>query len=202
MAISELDKLKAEAETLNIDIEGLTKDEIADRIKQVKDASKKTKKVKPSTPTLTQDEIDRAIEAINGQSFGEKPSPADRRLIAKYTNMKRQEAETLVRIIVTPADTNKLQLEGEIITGTNNLLPSYKKFIPFNNEKGWHVSTLLYNILKEKETTIFVKKRKGNTTISEPRTIKAYNITVLPPLTKDELKALAEEQKARNSIKD
>lgn len=115
----------------------------------------------------------------------------------KYNN-----AMKLVRVIVTPNNPSKKDLEGEIFSVANSIC-SIKRYVPYNNEKGWHIENILYHMLKEKKTQVFSNKTlKDGTSVRVGREIPAYNITVLPPLTEKEKEDLAKAQRARQSIED
>ena len=113
----------------------------------------------------------------------------------------RREALALKRVVVTPKDPSKQNWEGEIFTVSNDVIGDVKKFVPFNIDKGFHVPKIIIDALSSKECTIFVnKKGPDGKSVQEAKLIKAYQITELPPLTKEELEELGREQAARHSI--
>jgi len=109
----------------------------------------------------------------------------------------RKKALALKRVIITPRDPMKQDWPGEIISAGNDVIGEVKKYVPFNVETGWHIPQIIYNVMKEKKCTIFVKKRVNGQMVNEAKLVSAYSITDLPPLTKDELEELAREQAAR-----
>ena len=113
----------------------------------------------------------------------------------------RQEAAKLVRIRVNCMNPNKKEWEGELFTVSNSVVGSFKKYIPFNNEDGWHVPQIIYNLMKERECQIFytAKDAKGNKS-RKGKLIKEFAIDTLPDLTKDELEDLAKKQAMANAI--
>ena len=113
-----------------------------------------------------------------------------------------KEAMKLVRVIVSPNDPIKHQLEGEIFTVSNSLIGSYKKYVPFNNQAGYHIPQIMVNMLQEKKAQIFPLERRNGRDVRVAKEIKAYNVQILPPLTKQELQDLAKSQQARQSIED
>lgn len=114
---------------------------------------------------------------------------------------QKQEASELVRIRVSCMNPNKKEWEGEIFTVGNSLVGTFKKFVPFNAEDGWHVPRIIYNQLVERQCQIFVAARdeRGNTT-RKSKIIKEFAVEVLPPLTRQELDELARRQAMANAI--
>jgi len=86
-----------------------------------------------------------------------------------------------------------------VIKKLNNGKP-VKKYIPFNNEEGWHIPNILYQHLLAAECQIFAKVTRNGQDFMEPKNIKAFNVEVLPPLTEEERQKLAIKQKATGSI--
>lgn len=107
----------------------------------------------------------------------------------------RREAGRLVRIRVSCMNPAKKEYEGEIFTVSNAVVGTFKKYVPYNIEKGWHVPHIIYEHLKERECQIFqtVRGPRGEK-IRKGKMIKEFAIEVLPPLTPQELKDLAQRQ--------
>lgn len=107
----------------------------------------------------------------------------------------KKEQLKLVRVRITCMNPTKKEWEGEIITVSNALVGTVKKFIPFGAEEGWHVPQILLNVLKEREFQHFyiVKDERGNK-VPRGKNMKEFAIEVLPPLTKEELEKLANKQ--------
>ncbi|WAW11628.1 hypothetical protein nACB1_010 [Acinetobacter phage nACB1] len=100
-------------------------------------------------------------------------------------------AHKLVRVIITPIDQTKAtNLESELISAGNSHIGTITRLVPFGVE--WHVEQVILNALKEKKFQQFIKK-KGQYGVdsNETRYVPAYSITILDPLTEDELKNLA-----------
>lgn len=122
---------------------------------------------------------------------------------AEYVKAKREkvrrDAAKLVRVRITSMDPNKREWEGEVISAGSAKLGTFKKYIPFNVE--WHIPQIMLDALKEKRCSIFhtVKDHLGNK-VRKAKLVPAYNIEVLPPLSKEELKDLAEQQAMAHSI--
>lgn len=111
------------------------------------------------------------------------------------------EATKLVRIRVTCMNPAKKEWEGEILTVGNANVGTLKKYIPFNADEGWHVPTIMYEALKERQCQVFVStKTKNGVTMRQGKLIKEFAIEVLPPLTEEELKDLAQRQAMAKSV--
>lgn len=117
---------------------------------------------------------------------------------AKYQQL-RDENLKLVRAIVSPMCPTKREHQGEIFTVGNSVLGTVRKYIPFNTE--WCIPNfILKQILdKDLQTFVTVKDKLGRAT-RQPKTIKAYNVTILPMFTPEELAALEKDQTARKSV--
>lgn len=112
-----------------------------------------------------------------------------------------QEATKLIRIRVTCMNPAKKEWEGEIFTVGNNVVGTLKKYIPFNADDGWHVPYIMYEMLKERQCQVFVStKTKNGVTVRQGKLIKEFAIEVLPPLTEEELKDLAQRQAMAKSV--
>lgn len=121
---------------------------------------------------------------------------------AKSIESAHKEAMKLVRVIITPMDSNKAaNLESDIFCAGNSVVGTVKRTIPFGVE--WHVEQILLNTIREKTYQAFttVKNARGES-VTKTRTIPAYNIVELPPLTDQELKALADQQARTRSLED
>ena len=105
----------------------------------------------------------------------------------------------LVRIRLTCMNPEKAQWEGDIYTFINKHVGQVSKYIPFNPafyENGYHVPQCIVDILKDKKAVIFRTKKVGELETSEAIQINEFNIEILEPLTKEEMKELARKQAA------
>jgi hypothetical protein len=117
--------------------------------------------------------------------------------------IKETRAMQLVRVIVRSNDPLKRESAGEIFTVGNKTVnngQSVKKYIPFNNEEGWHIPRILYEHLLAAECQIFSKVTRNGQEFMEPRNIKAFNVELLNPLTQEEINKLEIKQKSTGSI--
>jgi len=121
---------------------------------------------------------------------------------AERSQLAREEALRLVRVVVNCMNPAKSLWEGEIFSVSNRYIGDVKKYVPFNNEAGWHIPYCIYQQLLERQCQIFytvVDKRTGMKT-RKGKLIKEFNVSVLPDLTTEELAELARQQATNNSI--
>tara|TARA_B100000470_G_scaffold213762_1_gene194526 strand:+ start:579 stop:1196 length:618 start_codon:yes stop_codon:yes gene_type:complete len=116
------------------------------------------------------------------------------------TKTGEKEAMKLVRIVVTPNDPLMSSYPGLIFTvGASGLNGGkmIKKYVPFNNEEGWHVPQVILNQIEYAEMQKFktVTMPNGEKQL-EPYITKKFNVRILDPLTKEELERLAASQAA------
>jgi hypothetical protein len=114
---------------------------------------------------------------------------------------REQKAMRLVRIVVSPNDPVRSGFPGHIFTVCSSKINrgrAIKKYVPFNNDEGWHVPHIIYEQIKSAQMQKFkpVKMPNGETAM-QPYLTRMYNVEVLPPLTEAEIAALAAAQKAR-----
>jgi len=114
-----------------------------------------------------------------------------------------KKARSLVRCVIHCADPSKREWPGEVFTVSNSLVGTIKRYIPYGSESPTHIEQLLLNTLLEKRVAIGTSKPGKN---GVPRrivkSIPAFNITVMPALTPDELQNLAKNQAVRNATSD
>lgn len=146
------------------------------------------------------DKVANAIAGTKEEAEPEEVVAVPESVLDERTRL-RNEALELVRIRVACMNPNKKEWDGELFTVGNTLIGTQKKFVPFNNEEGWHVPRIIYNMLVERECQIFVSQRdtRGNT-VRKPKLIKEFAVEVLPNLTVEELEELARRQAMAKSI--
>ena len=140
----------------------------------------------------TNTELDPNIVAkLSAMSFNE----AEGKAVKSARAEKQKEAMRLVRCTISCNNKNKSEFSGEIFCARNKILPEVKKFVPFGVPT--HVPLILLNMIKEKQYLVFrTKKLPNGQTVKEPSLIPEYNIQELPPLTQQELDAIARKQLA------
>lgn len=113
-------------------------------------------------------------------------------------NRLRREATALVRVRISSMNPQKKNVKGELLCVSNRNIGTIQRYIPFNRD--WHIEKVLYDALVAKEFMVFDREKTGRAGIEvvTPRCIPEFNIQVLPPLTKGELKDLAQRQAMAN----
>lgn len=121
--------------------------------------------------------------------------------IAQRNQRLRREAGKLVRVRVNCMNPAKSDYEGEIFTVSNAVVGTFRKYVPYNNEEGWHIPKIMLDMLQEKQCQIFINaKGPRGQKVKKPKLIKEYAIEILPPLTERELRDLAQRQAMANNI--
>ena len=145
-----------------------------------------------ASTTNTNTELDPSIIAkLSSMSFSE----AEGKAVKSARAEKQKEAMRLVRCTISCNNKNKSEFSGEIFCARNKILPEVKKFVPFGVPT--HVPLILLNMIKEKQYQVFrTKKLPNGQTVKETILIPEYNIQELPPLTPQELDAIARKQLA------
>ena len=107
----------------------------------------------------------------------------------------RQDAGRLIRVRVSCMNPDKREWPGEVYTVSNSVVGTYKKYVPFNAEEGWHVPNIIFKHMLERECQIFhtVKNDRGQK-VRVGKMIKELNIEQLPDLTPKEISDLAQRQ--------
>jgi len=146
------------------------------------------------------------IAAHLADDVPEEPQPAREvpsAAVARSTQLaeKKKKANKLVRVRVTCMNPNKREWEGEIIACGNRYFGNIKKYIPFDNAEGWHMPSILVDLLKSKKCQIFVERRnERGEKYKQGRLIPEYNVEILPDLSREQLEELARKQALSHAI--
>ena len=129
---------------------------------------------------------------LTGPSEAAKAAKA-KHLAAMQTPEKL--AMKLTRVVVTPNDPTMVNYPGLIFSvgasGLNNGR-MVKKFVPFNNEEGWHVPQIILNQIENGQMQKFKTVTRANgEKVLEPFLTKKFNVRILDPLTREELQRVA-----------
>lgn len=141
-----------------------------------------------------------SVEELLEMDASQEEDPKLRRLILRAQALK------LVRVRITNLDPGDAEIPGRIVTVYSKYTGKVTKLIPFGEatEGGYHIPQILYDHLKEQKfamrrevrgpgSAFGVKKRKTTW-------VKKYALEVLPPLTKEEVRAMAQRQTASQAI--
>lgn len=186
----ELTVLKQRAATLGIQFSNnIGIDTLRERIKQKLEGIEPSKE--PSSAS--------SINALTGEDDSKVLSKAEIR------DRIKKDALKLVRLRIVNLDPKKSKWPGEIITVANEVIGTVSKFIPFGEvtEGGYHVPNVIYKKMKSRKfLDIRVIKQKGKPDRVIEQWVPEFALEVLPQLTKEELKKLADAQAASGSLRD
>lgn len=148
-------------------------------------------KLKEMRAVILRDEEDVAAEAELPKSEQE------------LRNEMRLKETKLIRIQIACVNPNKAGLPGEILCVHNDYVGTVKKFIPYNEAgEAYHVPQLLLKMLKRKKFLQIKDPPKGSRASATTKLVPEYAITILEPLTEQELKDLARAQGAAEAADD
>jgi len=114
----------------------------------------------------------------------------------------RKEATRLIRVRVTCMNPGKKDWGGEIFTASNSVIGTIKKYVPFDNDEGWHIPVIIYNMIKERKCQLFrkVKDSKGSN-ITSTKLISEFAVEKMDNLTSKQLEDLAQRQTISGSVR-
>jgi hypothetical protein len=153
-------------------------------------------KLKLAVENALSDKPEASEEPVKG-----KAATAAKETEAQVKMRLNKEANALVRVRVACMNPAKKDWQGEVFTVSNSAVGTIKKFVPFNNEEGWHVPEMILGVMRERQCQIFVTEvAKDGTKLRKGKLIKEFNIEVMPALTLKELEELAQRQAMNQSI--
>jgi hypothetical protein len=129
-----------------------------------------------------------------------KVDPKDQNLIRSIVRAK---ALILRRVSIVNLDPADAELHGAVITVINKYVGKISKFVPFGDEgAGYHVPQIILNQLLNQKFVIRKSKKGGQFGVKTYKStlIPKFAITILPDLTQDELKHLADRQAASGTV--
>jgi len=183
--------------TLAAPINGMTDDEIRQELTDNGVTLHHKTGAKKLASTLAKVRTDEYKEDPKKSTSDFPPGSTEASRAAKVAAMQTPEklAMKLVRVVVTPNDPTMVNYPGLIFTvgvsGINNG-EMVKKFVPFNNEEGWHVPQIILNQIEYGQMQKFKTVTRANgEKVLEPYLTKKFNVRILDPLTPEELKEVA-----------
>ena len=110
---------------------------------------------------------------------------------------KRKEANKLIRCNIVCQDPTKRDWAGEVVSVSNRVVGTIKKFIPFSTPQGYHIPAMLLKILEARQYTSFstIRNIKG-VPVTKTELRPAFVITRLPALSTQELNVISDRQAA------
>lgn len=152
-------------------------------------------------PSIGVDKLREKIQAhLDGEEAKQPEEPKVEETKGKSRQDRRREAAELVRVNIACMNPLKKEWEGEIITAGNSEVGTFKKYVAFNTEEGYHIPRIILKQLQSRQCQTFyaAKDERGNR-IRKSKLIKEFNIEILPPLTPEELAELARRQSMSKS---
>ena len=137
--------------------------------------------------------------ALTGEDAEEAAEPVPEAPAAEsriqMRNRLRKEASSLVRVRITCMNPNKKEWKGEIFTVSNSVVGTFRKYVQFNTEEGWHVPQIILNMLKARQyQTFYTIKNERGVAVRKGKLVPEFAVEVLPPLTEKELLELSRRQ--------
>lgn len=141
--------------------------------------------------------VSAALTGEDAEEAAEEPVPeapaAESRI--QMRNRLRKEASALVRVRVTCMNPNKKEWKGEIFTASNSIVGTFRKYVQFNTEEGWHVPQIILNMIKARQfQTFYTIKNERGVAVRKGKLVPEFAVEVLPPLTEKELLELSHRQ--------
>ncbi len=148
-------------------------------------------------PSIGLESLRSKVSAALTEEAAEEPVPeapaAESRI--QMRNRLRKEASALVRVRVTCMNPNKKEWKGEIFTASNSIVGTFRKYVQFNTEDGWHVPQIILNMLKARQfQTFYTIKNERGVAVRKGKLVPEFAVEVLPPLTEEELLELSRRQ--------
>lgn len=133
-----------------------------------------------------------------------KMDPSTIEDVALRRQVIRAQALRLVRVKIQNLDPNDAALSGAIISLQNKYTGKVAKYVPYGeeSENGYHIPWMMYEHLKQWKFPLRKEQKGGRFGVKTYKTVMVnkFNIEILPPLTIDEIKQLANHQRAAQSI--
>ena len=141
--------------------------------------------------------VSAALTGEDAEEAAEEPVPeapaAESRI--QMRNRLRKEASALVRVRVTCMNPNKKEWKGEIFTASNSVVGTFRKYVQFNTEDGWHVPQIILNMIKARQfQTFYTIKNERGVAVRKGKLVPEFAVEILPPLTEKELLELSRRQ--------
>lgn len=139
------------------------------------------------------------LNPLAGDEAGKKP--------ARKKTARQELTDKCLRLIrcrIQNLDPKKKELPGEIFTIGNEVIGTVRKYVPYGEvtEGGYHLPWIIYQELENRRFLNIrtIKDRNTGQIRVETNWAKEFAIEVLPQLTEEELKRLANAQAAAGSI--
>lgn len=132
----------------------------------------------------------------------EKAEAVSNKKLSLHQQIRRDQTK-LIRVSIQNLDPKKRDLEGEIFTVANEYMGTVRKFVAYGEktQNGYHIPYCIYKHLLSRKFLLLTEKRpKNGQPYVEESLVNEFAITVLPPLTEEELYKLGQAQIAAGSL--
>jgi len=133
-----------------------------------------------------------------------KMDPSEIEDIALRRRVIRAQALRLVRVTIQNVDPGDAVLAGGIVTTMNKYTGKVTKYVPYGEESegGYHIPWMLYEHLRDWKFPLRKEQKGGRFGVKTYKTtmVSKFKIDILPSLTLDELREMANHQRAAQSI--
>lgn len=122
----------------------------------------------------------------------EDADKAEAKVMKTYDKKDADDPLALVRVRVTCMDPAKRKHTGELITCGNTKIGTLRRMVPFGVE--WHIPRIMLNVMRDKKFRMGKTIKQNGREVNVNEFVPAFAIEVLPQLSKEELKDLAQRQ--------
>lgn len=109
-----------------------------------------------------------------------------------------KENTKLIRAIVMPVAAHMRDYQGQLFSVGNSVMNTVSKYVLFNTE--YHIPNIILKHIQAQEMQYFSTKKVNGREVRESKMTKAFNVTILDTMTKEELTELGRSQENRNAI--
>jgi hypothetical protein len=151
-------------------------------------------------PSIGLDKLQEKVDTFVPEDNAVEVEPAAPAKVTKQARINKAKAEAgkLIRINAVCMNPAKKDWAGEIYTTGNNQIGTFRKFVQFNTDDGFHVPSIIFEMMKERKFQQFKTEKTSNGVSKRVgKLVTEFAIQVLDPLTKEELAELAKVQAAR-----
>lgn len=134
----------------------------------------------------------------DGLSIKNEESKTKAQSEIEFRQQHYEENMRLIRCRITCMNPSKADLNSEFHTVSNKYLGAVTRAIPYGNQDdGWHVEKVLLDHLMDKQfQQIRTVKNSNGSMLPSTKWVKEFAIEILPDLTLEELRVLANQQAA------
>ena len=129
---------------------------------------------------------------------GKLETPTDEAAVPSAKAKELHPSKRLIRASITCNDPQKADQTGDMISVSNSQVGNIRFYFPFG--KPWHIPEIVLNTIKEAKLFLHSSKRDGKEVVT--REVPRYNVEILPALTQEQIKRIADKQTAALASED